>query len=115
MIFGIQEKVPTFKGSQSESRSYDKKLGNGTTTRSGATCPCCGAIMPMEYIRLEAQAGRMNETMIAVVVDGPKGKEYRLPTQDELLLLSEAEKTLDDVYSEIPFGFSSRVKGCSRQ
>ena len=46
-------------------------------TRTGATCPCCGAIMTMESIRLEGRADRLDAMMTAVVVEGLKGKEYR--------------------------------------
>ncbi len=55
-------------------------------TSSGATCPCCGTIMTMEDIRLEGRAGRLGAVMTAVVVDGPNGKEYRLPAAEEVRL-----------------------------
>ena len=55
----------------------------GTMSRTGATCPWCRAIMTMEDIRLEGRAGRLGTVMTAVVVDGPRGKEYRLPTEHE--------------------------------
>jgi len=58
----------------------------------------------MEDIRLEGQAGRLSATMTALVVDSPKGKEYRRPTDQEISLAREAEKALDQVFAEIPFG-----------
>lgn len=48
-------------------------------SRSGAQCPCCPTIMSMDDIRYEGRAGRLGAVMTAVVVDGVKGKEYRLP------------------------------------
>ena len=42
--------------------------------------------------------------MTAVVVDGPKGKEYRLPTDHEIEAAKVSNERLQDVYSEIPFG-----------
>ena len=42
--------------------------------------------------------------MTAVVVDGPNGKEYRLPTDDEIRLAAEAENEVEQVFAEIPFG-----------
>ena len=42
--------------------------------------------------------------MTAVVVDGPDGKEYRLPTEDEIRLAAEAASEVDRVFAEIPFG-----------
>ena len=34
----------------------------------------------------------------------PNGKEYRLPTGDEIRLAAEAEKEVERVFAEIPFG-----------
>ncbi|MGE0825937.1 MAG: DUF559 domain-containing protein [Candidatus Binatia bacterium] len=102
--FGVQTDVPVKGGNTAQRREHDKRLGAGTMSRSGATCPCCPAIMTMEDIRFEGQAGRLGTMMTAVVVDGPSGKEYRLPTEDELRSTAEAEKELASVFAEIPFG-----------
>jgi putative DNA methylase len=104
VVFGVQTDVPPGKGSTAERREYDKQVGSGTMSRSGITCPCCGTIMMMEDIRLEGQAGRLGAVMTAVVVDGENGKEYRLPTTDEILMAAEAEKELSRIFAEIPFG-----------
>jgi len=81
-----------------------KDTGEGTMSRAGATCPCCGAIMTMEDLRTEGQAGRLGVVMTAVVVDGGNGKEYRLPTAEERRMAEEAATALDAVFAEIPFG-----------
>ncbi len=104
VIFGIQEDVPEAKGSAAQRREYDKRIGGGTMSKSGTTCPCCGTIMKMEDIRLEARAGRLGTMMTAVVVDTGDGKEYRLPREEEVLMAAEAEKELSQIFAEIPFG-----------
>src|SRR5437016_6228262 len=105
VVFGIQNDVPPLlKGSTAQKREYDKKLGGGTMSGSGVTCPCCGTIMKMEDLRLAGQSGRLGAVMTAVVVDGKYGKEYRLPTEDEVLLAAEAEKELPGLFAKIPFG-----------
>jgi len=38
------------------------------------------------------------------VVDGEKGKEYRLPVAEEIQMAAEAEEELEGVFAEIPFG-----------
>ena len=79
-------------------------------SRTGATCPCCGAIMTMADIRFEGRAGRLGAIMTAVVVDGPKGKgkgkgkEYRLPTDHERAVAEVTEEQLQALYQDIPFG-----------
>lgn len=80
VIFGVQNDVPVVGKTAAEKRSSDLRLGSGTISRSGATCPCCSGIMTTEDIRLEGQAGRIKAMMTAIVVDGLKGKEYRIPS-----------------------------------
>ena len=106
VIFGVQNNVPQNGGNAAQRREHDKRIGAGTMSRTGATCPCCGTIMTMEDIRLEGRAGRLNATMTAVVVDGgrKKGKEYRLPTDHELAMAEVTEEQLQELYADIPFG-----------
>ncbi|MCL4516330.1 MAG: hypothetical protein M1379_12195 [Firmicutes bacterium] len=104
VVFGIQVKVPLDGVNTAQRREHDKRIGAGTMSRSGVVCPCCGTIMAMEDLRLEGQAERLGTMMTAVVVDGPEGKEYRLPTIAEVRLATEAEKELNQVFAEIPFG-----------
>ena len=106
VVFGVQNDVPQNGGNAAQRREHDKRIGAGTMSRTGATCPCCGTIMTMEDIRLEGRAGRLNATMTAVVVDGPKrrGKEYRLPTDHELAMAEVTEEQLQELYADIPFG-----------
>ena len=61
-------------------------------------------IMTMQDIRLEGRAGRLGAVMTAVVVEGQKGKEYRLPTDHERAVADVAEEKLQSLYADIPFG-----------
>ena len=60
--------------------------------------------MTMEDIRYEGRAGRLGAVMTAVVVDGQKGKEYRLPTDHERETAGVTEEQLQALYADIPFG-----------
>ena len=106
VVFDVQNDAPQNGGNAAQRREHDKRIGAGTMSRTGATCPCCGTIMTMEDIRLEGRAGRLNATMTAVVVDGgrKKGKEYRLPTDHELAMAEVTEEQLQELYADIPFG-----------
>src|SRR6266566_3978633 len=105
VVFGVQTDVPPLvKGTTAQKREHDKKLGGGTMSGSGVTCPCCRTIMKMEDLRLAGQNGRLGTVLTAVIVDGEHGKEYRLPSADEILMATEAEKELSKVFTEIPFG-----------
>ena len=106
VVFGVQSDVPHNGGNAAQRREYDKRIGAGTMSRTGATCPCCGAITTMADIRFEGRAGRLGAVMTAVVVDGPKGKgkEYRLPTDHERSVAEVTEEQLQALYANIPFG-----------
>ena len=104
VVFGVQTDVPRNGGNAAQRREHDKRIGNGTMSRTGATCPCCGTIMTMEDIRLEGRAGRLSETMTAVVVDGLNGKEYRLPTNHEREVAKISDEHIKALYADIPFG-----------
>ena len=104
VVFGIENEVPLVGGNAAQRRENDRRKGAGTMSRSGAQCPCCPTIMSMEDIRLEGRAGRLGAVMTAVVVDGPNGKEYRLPTADELRAAVVSRDELEALYAKIPFG-----------
>ena len=82
----------------------DDGLGAGTMSRSGAECPCCGAIATMQDLRAQGRAGRLGACMTAVVVDGQEGKEYRLPREEEVKAAEVPSEALEALFAEIPFG-----------
>ena len=102
VVFNVQIDPPQHGGNAAQRREHDRRLGAGTMSRTGVTCPCCGTIMTMQDIRNEGQAGRLGEVMTAVVVDGSHGKEYRLPTNHEREVAEVSEEQLQEVYSNIP-------------
>jgi adenine-specific DNA methylase len=104
VVFGIEKNVPVKGGNTAQRREQDKRIGAGTMSRSGVKCPCCETIMTMEDIRFEGRSGRLGEVMTTVVVDGQKGKEYRLPVDHEIEMAVEAERVLPTLFAEIPFG-----------
>ena len=104
VLFGVETDVLRVGGNAAQRREHDKRIGGGTMSRTGATCPCCGGIMTMEDIRLEGRAGRLGAMMTAVVVNGKKGKEYRLPTEHERSVAEVTEEQLQTLYADIPYG-----------
>jgi len=102
--FGVDANVPVKGGNAAQRRENDKKSGAGTMSRAGARCPCCPAIMTMEDMRVEGQAGRLGAVMTAVVVDGPNAKEYRLPAKHELSIAAPSDGELERAFSDFPFG-----------
>lgn len=102
--FYIEHNVPARGGNAAQKREQDKKVGAGTMSRAGAQCPCCPTIMETEDIRYEGRNGRLGHMITAVVVEGPDGKEFRLPTKHELRVADVQEDVVLKAFEEIPFG-----------
>ena len=65
--------------------------------------------MTMGDIRFEGRAGRLAATMTAVVVDGPKGKEYRVPTNHEREAAEVSEEQLQSTVCGHPVWVAGRT------
>ena len=104
VVFSIECDVPVGNGNAAQRRERDRALGAGTMSSSGATCPCCGVTATMPDLRAAGRAGRLGERMTAVVVDGQRGKEYRLPTDAEIGAAQVSDETLAPVFADIPYG-----------
>jgi putative DNA methylase len=104
VVFGICNDVPVGKGTAAKRRAYDKQVGGGTMSGSGVTCPCCGIMMTREDLQRASAMGHSGTVMTAVIVDGERGKEYRLPCKDEIELAMKAGENLPSLFAEIPYG-----------
>lgn len=119
-VFEVQSKVPQAGGNNAIRREHDKKLGAGTMSRAGVWCPCCGkpgtVAMGTDDIRAEAVQSRLERALAAVVIDGPEGKEYRVPTELELDAVQSGNDSAAKAFDEVPFGIPSELipQGASR-
>lgn len=99
---------PVVGGNAAQRRAHDRKVGQGTMSRSGAWCPVCGSpstvAMTIDDIRAEGMAGRLGAQMTTVVVHGARGKEYRPPNPEEPKTAKEVAAHVDEVFKDIPFG-----------
>jgi putative DNA methylase len=60
----------------------------GNVGRQGAVCIATGTAIPLEYVRSESRAGRLGVELIAVVADGPNGRVYVSPSDEQQVNLS---------------------------
>jgi putative DNA methylase len=108
VTFNVEPGVPVQGTSAGTRKAADKRLAEGTMSRKGVWCPCCGrpstVQMTMEDIRFEGQTKRLGAVMTAVVVDGLNGKEYRRPTEHEIAIAEISGTDLASAYAVIPFG-----------
>jgi adenine-specific DNA methylase len=121
VAFAVESGVTVAGGNNAQRRENDRQIGQGTMSRAGAWCPCCGkpgtVAMESADIRAEATAGRMGAVLTAVVVDGARGKEYRLPSPIEVERSTVSEETVESVFASVPFGIPNEPvpEGGSRQ
>jgi adenine-specific DNA methylase len=105
VVFGVQTDVPVAGGNAAQRREHDRKVGHGTMSPTGATCPFCGRVHIMGDLRIIGQAQDLGEpVMTAVVVEGQNGKEYRTPTEDELKAAATANHYVEEIFADIPSG-----------
>ena len=53
----------------------------GTVSRKGAVCVCCGAPVDFPYIRNEGKTGHMSARLMAIVAEGKNGRIYLSPNE----------------------------------
>ncbi len=56
----------------------------GTVSRKGAVCACCGTPVEFPYIRAEGRAKRMGTRLSAVVAEGNNCKIYITPDEEQI-------------------------------
>jgi putative DNA methylase len=54
-----------------------------TLSRSGAICICCEAAVPFEHVREKGRAGEIGQKLMAIVLEGPKGRVFVSPTEEQ--------------------------------
>jgi len=77
-------------------KNVDTKAASaGTVARGKGTSPYDGLVIDGDYIKAEAQAGRMRQVLYAVAIRNARGeREFRAPTSADLDALREAQEQL---------------------
>ena len=78
-----------------EGEAIDFNPDRGTVSRGKGLSPWDGLTIDGDYIRAEAQAGRMGELLYAAAIRTPQGRGFRLPTEADFAALAAAEHELE--------------------
>lgn len=75
---------------------FEIKTGQGnapeaTVNRRGACCLACGTAVPLDYVRSEGRAGRMNVQLMAIVAQGRRERVYLPPMTEHENVAASAE------------------------
>jgi putative DNA methylase len=84
----------------------------GTVGRNGAVCLATDTPVPLSYIRAEGRAGRMGAQLMAIVAEGPRGRIYLPPNEEQERVAAKAMPPEDVPDTDLPaqaLGF--RVQG----
>jgi putative DNA methylase len=84
------------------SKAEEAKLKQGTMSRSGGTCLLSGTFMPFDYIRDRGQKEGLGERLMAVVVEGPRGRVYLSPSSDHVDAANVQRPESPEIAIEIP-------------
>jgi len=71
-----------------------KATHDGTISRSGARCPCCGSSVAFSYIREQASSRKMNTQLMAIAAEEKGGRVYLSPTPEQIQV-ANVEKPSD--------------------
>lgn len=74
---------------------YDENALKGWNNKGNLTCPCCGSVTAVKHVKEQFRAHTTSERMLAVIVESPKGKGYRLPNAQELSILRNAPTDIE--------------------
>jgi putative DNA methylase len=93
---GVELNEPEFEVVEGTAIDFDPK--KGVISRGKAVSPWDHLAIDGDYIKAEAQAGRMGEVLYAVAVrttvNGKKIRGFQAPTETDLAALAAAEETL---------------------
>ncbi len=85
---------PEFEIVEGAAARFDTKKA-GTWSRGKAISPWDNLVIDGDYIKAEAQAGRMGEVLYAVAIRTANGRGFRAPTEVDLAALGAAEAELE--------------------
>lgn len=83
---------PRFEIARSDAIDFDPD--EGTVKRGVGRSPWTGEAIDSDYIKREAQAGRMGQMLYAVAVKRRGGFDFRPPTEEDLAAVRRAEAAL---------------------
>jgi len=76
-------------------KAIDFDPDEGTVSRGVGRSPWTGEAIDGDYIKQEAQAGRMGQILYAVAVKRPGGFDFRPPTEEDQAAIRHADAALD--------------------
>ena len=101
---------------QFQVKTGEGKAPEGTVERKGAQCIACEQPVPFDHIRSEAKSGRMSKQLMAIVLEGKKGRTYLAPTAEQEAIANSAQSKWkpDTDLPEQALGFRVQLYGMTQ-
>lgn len=93
MIADSQMDTPRFEIQRGD-QINSLEVNAGTMSHGVARSPWTGETISSEYIKSEAQAGRMGQVLYALSIETSDGEDFRIPTKEDLRAVDLAEQCL---------------------
>lgn len=95
--------------------TYNEKSMPGWNKTGNLICPCCGSVTTSKQVKNQAVTSGLGERLVAIIVEGKAGKEYKKPhftlTQPEIesspFIPTEKMVVQSDLISSRGWGISS--------
>ncbi len=81
--------------------------------RGNMTCPCCGNVTSVENIKEQSKLHGLKSRLLAVINDGDMGKDYEIPSDKVLNIISSEVPKVDRPQELLPLGYIQAFPLCS--
>ena len=97
-------------------KSEDPAQRVGTISRRGGRCIFSGVSIPLKYVRESARMGNVKSRLIALVVEGGKGKEYISPENEQEQVVASLQFDLEpsEALPDKALGFRVQTYGITQ-
>lgn len=75
--------------------AYGKCDTEGWVTRGNFKCPCCGNTTDVKTLKNQFIEQKTKEKILAVIWEGQNGKEYKLPTQQDIEIIQHIPTNIE--------------------
>ncbi len=85
----------------------------GWIARGNLKCPCCGNPTDVNKLKEQFKKGETSERILAVIWEGPDGKEYHKPTKTETAILAQIPTNIERPSEPMPVKYTQALPSCT--
>lgn len=71
-------------------------------------CPCCGSITEVKHLRNQFIQGDTSERILAIIWNSKSGREYKLPSKEDIEVFVKLDVNLDKPNEELPVEYTGK-------